>query len=149
MDDLSAQLFESVAKGDVPECLNLIGCGANVDTVNNIGWPMLYLAIGCGHIDVCRTLLEHGANANAVDREGSNALYWAADCGNADACLILLEHGADFKVKNSGGQTALSIAIKRKQNNCVSAIQSWIAANAARTALQEITQHAVKPRPSA
>lgn len=138
-NDLNMQLLGAAGDGNAALCQDALEQGANVHTANKDGSSALRLAAWGGHTNICQLLLEHGANVNAVDGYDRSALHMAAWRGCADTCLALLECNANFKLKTQLHETALELATRRENDRCASAIRSWIVANAARLALQEIT----------
>lgn len=143
--DLNEQLLKAVARGNANACHHLLEQGANIHAVDEQNWSALHLAAFFGRADACQSLLAHGANADAVTKRGESALHLAAHDGHADICLILLAHGSDPCAKNEENKTAREIAISRTHNSCAHAMDAWVAANAARTALQEISAAATAP----
>ncbi len=59
-------------------------------------------------------LLQHHADVNVQDINGNTALIHAADSCNYDAVELLLRAKANRYITNKLGETALSIAIERK-----------------------------------
>lgn len=130
-------LHLAAGQGHNDTCRLLLERGADVNAGRE---SALRRATLRGHTHTCRLLLECGADIRQLNRDGWNILHWAAGMDHADTCLLLLEQGGDLMMKvNSDGQTPLDIAIDASNENSVSAMRSWIAANAARAALQEIT----------
>jgi len=77
----------------------LIGAGAPLDHVNNLGWTALIESIvlgdgGRNHTDTLRALVEAGANLNLADRNGTTPLGLARSRGYAEMVRILAEAGA-------------------------------------------------------
>ncbi len=77
----------------------LIGAGAPLDHVNNLGWTALIESIvlgdgGTRHTETLRALVEAGANVNLGDREGRSPLALARSRGYARMAQILQRAGA-------------------------------------------------------
>ena len=77
----------------------LIGAGAPLDHVNNLGWTALIESIVLGdggprHTDTLTALIEAGANVNLPDREGRTPLHLAQGNGYRDMAAILEGAGA-------------------------------------------------------
>jgi len=91
---------------------NMITRGANVNSRDTKGKPILIIAVEKQNIDVVQLLLEHGANINASQRNGNTALISAAMGGlrNTDIVRLLLEKGADPNASQEDGTTALIYA---------------------------------------
>ncbi len=77
----------------------LIGAGAPLDHVNNLGWTALIESIvlgdgGTRHTETLRALVEAGANVNLGDRGGRSPLALARSRGYARMAQILHRAGA-------------------------------------------------------
>jgi ankyrin repeat protein len=77
----------------------LIGAGAPLDHVNNLGWTAVIEAIVLGdggprHTDTLKALLEAKANPNLPDRSGQSPLNLARSRGFASMVKLLQDAGA-------------------------------------------------------
>jgi hypothetical protein len=77
----------------------LIGAGAPLDHVNNLGWTALIESIVLGdggprHTDTLAALIEAGANVNLPDRDGRTPLALAQARGHAAMVARLRQAGA-------------------------------------------------------
>ena len=77
----------------------LIGAGAPLDHVNNLGWTALIEAIVLGnggprHIETLRALVRAGANVNLADRNRESPLRLARSRGFREMIAILEAAGA-------------------------------------------------------
>jgi len=77
----------------------LIGAGAPLDHVNNLGWTALIESIVLGdggprHVATLKALVEAGANVNLGDRAGASPLALARGRGYAEMVAILAAAGA-------------------------------------------------------
>jgi uncharacterized protein len=77
----------------------LIGAGAPLDHVNNLGWTALIESIVLGdggprHTDTLKALVDAGANVNLGDRNGQTPLALARSRGYKEMALILQRAGA-------------------------------------------------------
>ena len=90
---------------------------------------VLNKAASNGRFDVVKFLLDKGVAIDAIPdneeisdnfrRHGvGTALHDAAEAGKADVVRLLLERGADKEIKNTAGQTAREVAIKRGHDEC-------------------------------
>lgn len=138
MSELNAQLILAAKKGDQSLCATLLARGADANAINEYHLPVLLAAIVQGRAPICLMLLEHGANP-CILKNGSPLLHWAVGLGRANLCAMLLEYKSDPLFKDEKGHTALDKAIAMDKKECAGIIQSWMTANAARAALQEIT----------
>ncbi|MEF3302563.1 ankyrin repeat domain-containing protein [Paenibacillus sp. GYB003] len=104
----------------------LLEGGANVNAVShsNVSYipsnTALHAAIaGERSLDVVRLLLERGADTRLFDSNGHTCLHVAAfHDDNVELIRLLLEHGADANAAaGQGGETALSVAVRRGNDN--------------------------------
>lgn len=77
----------------------LIGAGAPLDHVNNLGWTALIESIvlgdgGTRHTETLRLLVEAGANVNLADRNGQTPLSLARGRGFGAMATLLRQAGA-------------------------------------------------------
>lgn len=140
VDDVGeTPLHWAASRGRLEVCHILLEHGAGVNTLDTgNARNALGLAASRGHTDVCRLLLGRGANIQAVDGGGNSALHRTAWGNHPDTCLMLLEHGCDLLIKNAKNMTAQDVALFKKHEGCTHAIRCWVAAQAARAALQEM-----------
>ena len=66
-------------------------------------------------VELLREFLERGLDPESTDDEGYNMLHWASLYGMVDGARLLLERGIDTGAKTLQGQTALDIAVDRRQ----------------------------------
>jgi uncharacterized protein len=88
-------LIAAAHLGHVEVVRTLIGAGAPLDHVNNLGWTALIESIvlgdgGARHTETLRALVESGANVNLADRDGRTPRALARAKGY-DAMVRLLE----------------------------------------------------------
>ena len=77
----------------------LIGAGAPLDHVNNLGWTALIESIVLGdggprHTETLKALVEAGANVNLADRNGQTPLTLARRRGHGEMAKLLERAGA-------------------------------------------------------
>jgi ankyrin repeat protein len=77
----------------------LIGAGAPLDHVNNLGWTALIESIvlgngGSRHVATLTALVEGGADVNVPDRGGATPLALARARGFRDMVVVLERAGA-------------------------------------------------------
>ena len=77
----------------------LIGAGAPLDHVNNLGWTAVIESIvlgdgGTRHVATLRALIDAGANVNLADRSGSTPLALARSRGYKAMIGLLTQAGA-------------------------------------------------------
>ncbi len=149
-DDVSAPMFSCVAdvpaqnnallsavqSGKVEEVKKLISAGANVNSVDKDGWPLLYAAIPC-KTEILDLLLSAGADVNKstgsdtvlsracfqlndpkaiellikagadVNAMDNSALFSAVEAGKLDFVKLLVKAGANVNAKNKKGKSVL------------------------------------------
>jgi ankyrin repeat protein len=91
-------LIAAAHLGHVDVVLQLIGAGAPLDHVNNLGWTALIEAVILGdggprHTAIVAALIDAGADASIADRQGVTPLAHARAKGY-DAIIQVLESGA-------------------------------------------------------
>lgn len=121
---MSNDLIEAAKAGDLEAVQRLIAAGADVNSVDERGWPALAHAVynaerKRGFADVVQALVDAGANMEASIGYGVRPLMLAAGYGEAEVVATLLNAGADPLAKNEGGYTALAMA---KQKHYVDVI---------------------------
>ncbi len=84
--------------------------GADANTRDANGSPLLANAAGRGAHDVVEALLTHGANPDASDTAGVTPLMGAAMDGHSEVVKLLLQAGARPDKAAEGGRTALHAA---------------------------------------
>jgi hypothetical protein len=78
------------------------------------GWAPLHYAAFEGKTEVVKYLLEKGADRDAIAPNGYSALLLAMRNGHMEAARELLYADADVNIKGARGETALSLALGRK-----------------------------------
>lgn len=143
---MNEQLFHAAKHSNGHECVRLIERGADIHARDGISWSLLHHATSKNkNVSVLRVLLEHGADVNIKEFQLLSALHIAAYEGRVGHCLMLLEHGCDPLAQDRQGRTAMDLAISEEHKDCAAVIQSFVVAQAARAALQEInTDCAIK-----
>lgn len=112
----SADAFATcVSEGDAATVKLFLEAGFEPDSKDRRGVTMLCLAVRNGHLAVAETLLAGGAaiDLRAEDR-GYTPLMDAVKLGPPEHVAFFLDRGADVKLESKDGQTALVIAVGRK-----------------------------------
>jgi ankyrin repeat protein len=87
----------------------------DIEAKNSHGQSALLVAVTYGYADVVRILLSHGAQVDAMHGStGQTALIVAVQKGFLDVVEVLLDHGAEIDKKNKVQDSALSVAVMRK-----------------------------------
>jgi len=111
----------------------LVRAGANVNSKNKWGVPILLEAVQFASPEVLQVLLSAGANANAKDQDGRTALIEAVPRGASvpqtptAKIKLLIAAGADVNTRDNRGSTPLAIATS---NNAVEIVNLLKAAGA-------------------
>ncbi len=105
-------LASAAGHGEVVQVL--LRAGADVNAVDERGWPAILRAAYFGHGAIVRALVEAGASPDARETiEGGTALHFAARQNHADIVRALLEAGADPNAALTNGWTSLMWAVER------------------------------------
>ena len=114
-------LHIAVRNGDIQAVKLLVGCGADVNELNEKGQTPLHTAAGglkeCR--ELCSILIEHKAKIDAVDKDGNQPLHLACERGRIQTSLLLLSKGANANSLNADGQTPLHAAAGGLKDFCV------------------------------
>lgn len=125
-------LFFALAKGHEAAALALLVAGADMDTVDADGTPIIHVLARLDAAQGIRVLIEHGVDIESRSGAGVGAtpLFAATssppvtgDSGvpACEALLLLLECGADIGARDSSGSSALHCAVGRVDGNDVAA----------------------------
>ncbi|CAN0518337.1 unnamed protein product, partial [Ectocarpus sp. 12 AP-2014] len=93
----------------------LLGFGADVKSVDYLGYTALHWATFDGIPEVVHALVEVGADVEArcsTVLRGSTPLHVAANSGNLDTMLALLQKGVNANAPNDDGQDPLHLVCK-------------------------------------
>ncbi len=107
----------------------LLEGGANVNYCNKTGGTALMAAARKGRINSIKELLEQGADINAIDGQGRTALIWTVDYNGRreskalEITKLLLATGGNQNIADKRGDTALSIAQKKKLASLVTILE--------------------------
>jgi ankyrin repeat protein len=97
-----------------------------------VGWTPLHYAAFENRAEVLKYLIAKGAKKDQLAPNGYTALMLAARGGHVAAATVLLHEDADLGIKGPGGpggETALSIATARKQEEMIKLLKRAGAAN--------------------
>jgi len=93
------------------------------------GWGPLHYAAFENKAEVVKYLIQKGAPKDALAPNGYTALMLAARGGHLEAATALLYEDADLGIKAPGGETALSIATAKRNEEMVKLLKRAGAAN--------------------
>jgi len=110
--------------------VNLAALGGHVEIVRMLldhgaelnpatGWSPLQYAAFENRAEMVKFLIQKGAQKDALAPNGYTALMLAARNGHIAAATALLHEDADLGIKGPAGETALSIATTRKDEEMI------------------------------
>lgn len=112
---------------NLPVMSQALALGADKDFVDplpdGMGRSVLHQSVASSSCMACEYLLLNGAKINARDREGNTALHLSAMNGATGQVCLLLKHRADHHLRNSGGKTALDIAVEKADADIVTLLR--------------------------
>jgi hypothetical protein len=110
----------SAASNGFHDTVNLLLLsGAAIDALNTSRQTPLMLAAENGHTHTVTFLLSRGAHINHHDIKGSTSLHLATTGGHVSTVKVLLSKGATKLSKNLEGYSAIALAEKLHQNDCL------------------------------
>ncbi len=109
------EFYDAVIANDVDRASYLLGKGANVNGLSNLGETALTTAARAGCMEMMRLLVKHGARVDRPDGDGLTPLMGAVQRDQAAAVVFLLAHGAAIEKGAPPGFTPLSLAIEEQQ----------------------------------
>lgn len=111
------EIFQMVRSNDVIKLVYELENGADPNSLNGVGDPLVYVAAGPkGGLAVMRELLKAGADPNVLTSKGRSALHNAASWCSPDIVVALLTSGANPHLTNAKGLTAIDATCKAPQN---------------------------------
>jgi hypothetical protein len=108
--DLAQRLVAAVTIGRATEVRDLLVQGADANTTNAAGRPVLVVASVNGNRRTAMALIAAGADVNGVDGAGASPLMSASAFGHAELVDVLLLAGADVNLTDANGRSALARA---------------------------------------
>jgi quinoprotein dehydrogenase-associated probable ABC transporter substrate-binding protein len=109
------EFYDAVLANDVDRAGYLLGKGADVNGLSNLGETALTTASRAGCIEMMQLLVRHGARVDRPDGDGLTPLMGAVQRDQAPAIKFLLTHGAGIEKGAPRGFTPLSLAIEEQQ----------------------------------
>ncbi len=105
-----ADLIAACKDNQVDKVSELLRSGIGPNTVDEKGFPALYIAAYFGHRAIVELLLREGADVNMQTPEQNTALMAASRRGDEAIVKLLLMHGALTHLRNTKGQSAVDLA---------------------------------------
>jgi ankyrin repeat protein len=119
-------LLLALRRGHAEVVKYLLEAGADVTLADEAGNTALYQAVGRGHSEIVRILLSHSkAELNVRGQRGMTPLLLALSQGHAGVVKYLLEEGADVTLANEVGDTALHLAVMKKNSALVKLLLAY------------------------
>lgn len=116
----------AVQNNDISISKLFLQAGFTADVCDAEGTPLLSLAVRNSYTDIVKLLLQAGANVNQVSKDRHySALMDAVQIGNYENANILLESGANPNIQSEDGQTALILAVGRKEKELVALLTHY------------------------
>lgn len=106
-------LHQAAASGDVQSIRLLVAAGAKLDKRDASDMTPIAYAVSNGSLPAAKALIAAGADVNVVIR-GRSLLMHVVDQGSLLMAQVLIRAGADVNYQDASGQTALSLAQKRR-----------------------------------
>lgn len=103
-------VHEAVVRNDVDNIRRHQQFGTDLNGADELGRPLLELAIGKRNLSTAAALLEAGEDVNQKNRVGDSPLHLAVLQGDARLVALLLKHAARVNVANGYGFTPLHAA---------------------------------------
>lgn len=126
----SYEFLEAVRERDGAKAMELLNgpSGTIINTRDrSTGETALHIVVARRDTTWMNFILQRGANANIADRSGLTPLLSAAQIGFVEGAQILIGRGAQVNLGNSRGETALHIAVQRRD---IAMVRALIAAGA-------------------
>ena len=109
---LSKNIFEAAKFGDLNKVQQFIREGADVNSIDEDGAPVLFSALDSGQIDIIEELLKAGADVNTSGDIGITPLMISVDSEREDILKLLIKYGADINVQDAFvGHTPLILSV--------------------------------------
>ena len=100
--DTNARLMKAVKDGNIQAVKDSLTAGADVNTKDQDGWPVLIWASDKGYLEIVKLLLEKGAQVDVKTTDtGGTPLFLASFQGHTEIVKLLLEKGAQVDVKRT------------------------------------------------
>lgn len=112
-DDISDEENGENKNRRVEIVARLLENGADPNTSNDDGTPVLFLAVNNNRSDAANCLIQHGADKNLTDKESGYPLFlYAALNSDAKTIEAIAQAGADVTICDTEGNSALKLYIE-------------------------------------
>lgn len=116
------ELQDAIVGDSIIRVRYLINHGADVNNVDNNGYPALINATRFGDNSIAFDLIRHNADVNVKDISGWTPLMYAAWGDNATMVIALAAKGANLEAVNAKGVTPLGIAAENGKSKAEGAL---------------------------
>jgi uncharacterized protein len=104
-------LHRAVMRHSLPEVIQAVSQGEDVDALDREGRTPLFYAAKEGDTEIVAELLKLGSNVNVQDKNQETPLHFAAREYRPEAAELLIRCGADVSIRDLHGNTPLWRAI--------------------------------------
>ena len=103
-------------RGKTDICEMFLTTGININSKDELGTPLLNVAVRAENLEYVKRFLEMGAELNAISQDrGYTALMDAVQAGNAEITEYLIKQGAELNTISKEGQSNLVLAVGANQ----------------------------------
>jgi ankyrin repeat protein len=120
------ELFDAVAKKDLPRCTLLLQQGADVNAKHKGGLTPLHLAAIRCDLSIAIILLQSGAEINACKDDDWTPLHHTCQNGDVDVTHLLLKSGANPNAISKEGLTPLHVAAVGISENTTTTLETEV-----------------------
>ena len=111
----TSNYVQAVINNEIDNVKLFIKAGFSASELDELGTPVLSLAVRERHVEMVRTLIKEGALVDITSKDRNyTALMDAAQIGEVEITKLLLEHKANPNIQSKDGQTALILAVGRQ-----------------------------------
>jgi ankyrin repeat protein len=109
--DSPAAVHRAVMRHSLPEVIQAVSSGEDIDALDREGRTALFYAAKDGDSEIVAELLKHGSNVNVQDKNGETPLHFAAREYRPEAAELLIKAGAAVSAQDIHGNTPLWRAV--------------------------------------
>ena len=111
----TSNYVQAVINNEIDNVKLFIKAGFSASELDELGTPVLSLAVRERHVEMVKTLIKEGALVDIASKDRNyTALMDAAQIGEVEITKLLLEHKANPNIQSKDGQTALILAVGRQ-----------------------------------
>ena len=114
-----SSIHDEIIRGNKHQISQLIKDGFDIDSLDQLHWSPLHLAVRLGKIDIVRLLLKENASTEAKTLENYTPLHFAVLMEDTELVKVLLQHGADVNATCKSSKTVLHYAIQVRNESLV------------------------------